>query len=512
MPNPCIEQRLEIPFNYGATYGPRFQTDIGSQSDGSEQRSPRWIDPLIFIDLAQYSVNADEIDYLLSFHASVKGSGIGFRIKDWSDYLCPCYTLGTGNGTEQTWQLTKTYTIGAYSVKRAILKPVAGSVVLRVDGVIAESGWSIDTTTGVITTTLTGVLSVDEFEFDVAVRFEQDKINFAFDAADNWGNKFFKMQALTCVELRIKPQIYPSLDPLPPSLPQLILGYDYGTTGGPEFRTSIVQAGSEFEDRKSFWDNPLGEWNIGDRGLSRAETDYLIAFFRLARGMAVPFDFYDWQDGTTKRVRFSEDTIRLRFDAYREGDRQVQFNLGGIGVKEVSREQPYYYAPRFLKVYFTNPGHATNGYAEKAIRYSGPVGGYDLPFTVDSFWDTLASPNQGIAWQGPIINGEQTIGGYLNSSTSQFITWGFLYSSYNGIEIYQVEGHERVVLVPGQVNFFIQLPATNLSSIDEVKDKETDFVYTLNTHYTNDLVGGRVNIIEDTAIADSTGLEIRYRF
>lgn len=335
MSNPFIEQRLNIPFDFGGTYGPRFKTDANRQSDGSEQRSPRFIDPLIFIDLAQYSVNADEIEYLLSFHESVKGSGIGFRIKDWSDYLCPGYTLGTGNGTTQTWQLVKTYAIGSFSVKRVILKPVAGSVVLRKDGIIQNSGWSVNTTTGVITTNLTGVLSVDEFEFDIPVRFEQDKINFVFDAADNWGNKFFKMQALTCVEIRIKPQIYPPLDPPPDVLPQIQLGYDYGTTGGPKFETSIVQAGPEFEDRKSFWDTPLGEWNIGDRGLSRAEADYLIAFFRACRGRLVPFGFYDWQDETIKRVRFSEDTIRLRFDAYREGDRAIQFNLGGIGVKEL---------------------------------------------------------------------------------------------------------------------------------------------------------------------------------
>jgi hypothetical protein len=79
------------------------------------------------------------------------------------------------------------------------------------------------------------------------------------------------------------------------------------------------------------------------------------------------------------------------------------------------------------------------------------------------------------------------------------------------VEIYQVEGHERVVLAPDQINFFVQLPATNLSSIDLVRDKETGFVYTLNTHYANDLAYGRVNIIPGTAIADSTGLEIRFR-
>jgi hypothetical protein len=184
----------------------------------------------------------------------------------------------------------------------------------------------------------------------------------------------------------------------------------------------------------------------------------------------------------------------------------LQFSLKGT-----SNLRSFDHAPRFLKVYFTNPGHATNDYAETAIKYSGPVGGYDTPFTVDGFWYELASPNQGIAWKGPIINSEQVTGSYVSSTTSQVVTWGFLYKSYNGMEVYQVDHHENVVLVPGQTNFFIQLPATNLSSIDEVRDKETGFVYTLNTHYTAGLVEGRVNIISDTAIADSTGLEIWFR-
>ena len=183
----------------------------------------------------------------------------------------------------------------------------------------------------------------------------------------------------------------------------------------------------------------------------------------------------------------------------------LQFSL-----KRSSNLRSFDYAPRFLKVYFTNPNHATNGYSEAEIKYSGPTGGYDTPFSVDGFWDALVSPNQGIAWKGPIINNEQVAGGF-SQGTGSFYDWGFFYRSYNGIAIYQVDHYERVVLVPEQINFFIQLPAINLSSIDSVKDKETGFVYSLNTHYTANLVEGGVNIIPNTAIADSTGLEIRYR-
>jgi uncharacterized protein (TIGR02217 family) len=307
---------------------------IGQQSDGVEQRRSMWIDPLVLCNLAEFPVDKSQIDYLLDFHEAVKGSAIGFRLRDWSDYLCRGYVLGTGNGNGQTWQLIKTYTMGGGSAKRLISKPVAETVVLKRNGVIQNSGWVLDSTTGIITTWLTGTLSVDAFEFDVPVRFDQDKINFRFDGAEG-NQRIFQLSPLTCTEIRIQPGYYPDLVPLPYALPLFDLGFDYGTIGGPSFQTSIAMSGSEFEDRKIFWNTPLGSWNIGDRGLNYAELDYFIRFFRVARGQAIAFSFYDWQDGLTKRVRFAEDVFRVRFDAYRSSDKQVIFNLGGIGLKQL---------------------------------------------------------------------------------------------------------------------------------------------------------------------------------
>jgi uncharacterized protein (TIGR02217 family) len=337
MSNQFTESRLEIGINYGASYGPRFRTLVNQQSDGIEQRQIKWFDPLILCNLAEFPINITELNYLLSFHSSVKGSLIGFRLKDWSDYQASGYTLGTGTGVTQTWQLTKTYRIENNSVTRLISKPVPNSVVLRKDGVIQSLGWSIDTTTGIITTTLTGSLSVDSFEFDIPVRFEQDKINFTFLAGT--GQKIFTLGALTCAEIRLKSQSLGN-DVIPASLPQINLGYDYGTIGGPRFETKIASSGSEFEDRKAYWKNPLRDWNIGSRTLSKSEVDYFISFFRNARGMGIPFSFYDQQDGTPKRVRFAEDVLRLRFDAYQSNNKDVIFNLGGIGVKELLPASP----------------------------------------------------------------------------------------------------------------------------------------------------------------------------
>ena len=330
-----LEQRLELGLNFDASYGPRFSTAIATQSDGQEQRRAMWSQPLIVANLAGRAVDKIELDYLLDFHASVKGSAYGFRLRDWSDYKSGLTAIGTGNGTTQTWQLIKRYTVGSYTVTRPITKPVANSLTLYLNGIATATGWSLNTTTGVLTTTLTGAIAVD-FEFDVPVRFAEDQIKFTFEAADPFDatRRIFTLDALTCTEIRIEPTIYPAIEPLPPSMPLFDLGYDYGTNGGPQFDTGIASTASEFEARIPYLDTPKGSWNIGDRTLDRAQVDYFLAFYRLCRGMAVPFSFKDWQDETTKPVRFAEDRISLQFNAYRPHDQQVIFYLGGLAIVE----------------------------------------------------------------------------------------------------------------------------------------------------------------------------------
>lgn len=332
------EQRLELGLNFGATYGPRFSTAIATQSDGQEQRRAMWSQPLIVANLAGRAVDKIELDYLLDFHASVKGSAYGFRLRDWSDYKSGLTAIGTGNGTTQTWQLVKRYTVGSYTVTRPITKPVANSLTLYLNGVATATGWSLNTTTGVLTTTLTGAIAVD-FEFDVPVRFAEDQIKFTFNAADPFDatRRIFTLDALTCTEIRLEPTIYPAIEPLPTSMPLFNLGYDYGTNGGPQFDTGIASTASEFEARIPYLDTPKGSWNIGDRTLDRAQVDYFLAFYRLCRGMAVPFSFKDWQTETIKTARFAEDRISLQFNAYRPHDQQVIFYLGGLAIVEAPR-------------------------------------------------------------------------------------------------------------------------------------------------------------------------------
>jgi len=323
------EQQLSLGINYGATFGPRFNTAILTQSDGQEQRRALWSQPLIVAQIGDRRVKAAKLTDLIAFHNIVKGAYDGFRLRDWSDYKATWQYIGTGNGTLQSWQCVKRYSISTATVTRPITKPIAAGFQVFVDGVATATGWSLDATTGILYTQLTGVITAT-FEFDIPVRFEQDKIDFTFDAKG-----FFTLAPLTCTEIRIEPAIYPELDPLPGSLAEVIdLGYDFGTLGGPSFSTGIKSNAAEFEKRKVYRDAAIGSWDIGDRLLLGSELDYLIRLFRVCRGMAIPFQFKDWQTNSLKTVRFAEDRINFRFDAY--SDREVIFNLGGVAIKELA--------------------------------------------------------------------------------------------------------------------------------------------------------------------------------
>ena len=130
---------------------------------------------------------------VVAFFEARNGRLHGFRFKDWGDHKsCPPsqtlgptdQVIGTGNGTSITFQLTKRYASGSHTWVRTITKPFAGTVLVAVDGAPLASGWSVDTTTGVVTfdtAPTAGVAITAGFEFDVPVRFDTDVFDVTLD-------------------------------------------------------------------------------------------------------------------------------------------------------------------------------------------------------------------------------------------------------------------------------------------------------------------------------------------
>lgn len=69
-----------------------------------------------------------------------------------------------------------------------------------------------------------------------------------------------------------------------------------GTIGGPTFSTDVVEVSSGAEFRNQNWSADRGEWDLGDRIVTRDELDTLIAFFRARRGRAQAFRWRDLAD------------------------------------------------------------------------------------------------------------------------------------------------------------------------------------------------------------------------
>ena len=173
------EVRFPDDIAYGASGGPEFATTIVTMASGYEQRNINWQAARGRWDVASGLKNQTQLDTLLAFFRGRKGRAHGFRFKDWSDFRATGQLIGTGDGTNKTFQLVKNYISGAGSESRIIKKPVSGTAKIYLNGVQLTSGWSISSSTGIVTINTApgnGVPVTADFEFDVPVRFDTDRM------------------------------------------------------------------------------------------------------------------------------------------------------------------------------------------------------------------------------------------------------------------------------------------------------------------------------------------------
>ena len=182
-----VEVQFPGDISYGATGGPMFLTDVVATVSGHEQRNSKWSQARARYNVASGVKTETQWQALISFFRARRGKAVGFRFKDWGDFKAVNQPLLSLGGTQ--YQLVKQYVSGAVVSERIITKPVAGTVKLYRNSILQASGWSINTTNGIITTSLTGTLTVD-FGFDVPVRFDTDELALSLDSfnAGSWNN------------------------------------------------------------------------------------------------------------------------------------------------------------------------------------------------------------------------------------------------------------------------------------------------------------------------------------
>jgi uncharacterized protein (TIGR02217 family) len=187
------EVRFPDAISRGARGGPERRTQIVELASGDEERNASWANSRRRYDVAYGIRRADDLAAVVAFFEARNGRLHGFRFKDWGDHrsCLPSGTpspldqpLGVGDGVRTAFPLLKRYASGPQFWTRAITKPVAGTVRVALGGTEQTSGWSVDTTTGVVTfgsAPAAGTAVTAGFEFDTPVRFDTDALDVTLD-------------------------------------------------------------------------------------------------------------------------------------------------------------------------------------------------------------------------------------------------------------------------------------------------------------------------------------------
>jgi len=187
------EVRFPASLSFGAIGGPERRTDIVTLANGFEERNTPWAHSRRRYDAGMGLRSLDDLGALIDFFEARQGQLHGFRWKDWSDYksCTACEQIASGDqeialgdGAQARFQLTKTYASGGNAYVRPIFKPVEGTVRVALEGAEQQDGvdYTVEVETGFVVfpdPPAPGARITAGFEFDVAVRFDTDRIQTA---------------------------------------------------------------------------------------------------------------------------------------------------------------------------------------------------------------------------------------------------------------------------------------------------------------------------------------------
>ena len=196
-----VETQFPTDISYGSSGGPQYATDIIISQSGHEQRNINWAEARARYNVAHGVKTKAQLDTLIAFFRARKGRAYGFRFKDWTDYKGVDQLIAVADGSTYSYPLIKTYESHDVTETRRITKPVTGTVRVYVNDVEVESGLSVDYTTGMLTFIVAPVMGAQihaDFEFDVPVRFDTDRLSATMEAygVHSW-------QDIALIEVRV---------------------------------------------------------------------------------------------------------------------------------------------------------------------------------------------------------------------------------------------------------------------------------------------------------------------
>ena len=188
--------RFPLDVSLGSRGGPERATDIVTLASGREERNSRWAHSRRRYNAGYGVKSRADMQAVLAFFEERRGRFHAFLWRDALDFssngtgqpTALDQGIGVGDGVRTAFALTKTYGANFDPYLRPITKPVAGSVLVAVDGVGAD--FTVDVLTGIVTLAsppVVGEVVTAGFLFDVPVRFDIDRLDIeltSFDAAD----------------------------------------------------------------------------------------------------------------------------------------------------------------------------------------------------------------------------------------------------------------------------------------------------------------------------------------
>jgi uncharacterized protein (TIGR02217 family) len=200
---------------FQAQGGPGFSTTVNTGFSGYEQRNRNWA-----LALGKWQIALDHkpqayFQNVYDFWLAVGGKADSFRFldpKDFQAFAQPCAEISS-----TTYQLQRTYTVGARSYVKPIKKPITSSVqkfngsycadtvVIYIGGAKQTSGWTLDSTTGIVTfASGPGGAVTADFEFHYPVRFDTDECQAVVEESDvAGGNALITWANVQLVEVRL---------------------------------------------------------------------------------------------------------------------------------------------------------------------------------------------------------------------------------------------------------------------------------------------------------------------
>lgn len=186
------ESRFPVAVSFGATGGPERRVEIVALTSGRERRNLRLAHSRRHFDAGTGVRSLSDLYEIVAFFEARRGSYHGFRFRDPFDMkscapgaaVSPAdQVLGEGDGINPVFRLVKRYGEADDAYLRPIIKPLAGTVRVAVDGVEQASPvrFTVDHVTGNIrfmpgAIPVAGAKVTAGFEFDVPARFDTERI------------------------------------------------------------------------------------------------------------------------------------------------------------------------------------------------------------------------------------------------------------------------------------------------------------------------------------------------